>query len=57
MTEEKDDQEVTIRLPHSILKQIDRIVTEKGLTRQKIIHDILVDRFSTQDDWLDDLIR
>ncbi len=57
MSENKGEQELTLKLNNSVLKQIDRIAKEKDLTRDKIVNDILEDHFSNQDDWIDDLIR
>lgn len=56
-TEEKESEEVTVTLPLSVLKQIDRIVNEKEISREQVIANILEDHFSNRDGWLDDLIH
>ena len=56
-TEKPETEHVTIELDRPVLKQIDRIVNEKGLSREQVISNILKDHFSSHDDWLDNLIR
>ena len=55
--QQRETEEVAIRLTKSILKQIDRIAVEKETTRDKVINDLLANHFSVDEDWLDDLIQ
>lgn len=49
--------DITVSISDSVLKQIDRIAEEKKLTRDKIINDILEHHFSSNDDWIEDIIQ
>lgn len=49
--------EIKLEIADKVLQQIDRIVKEKNLTREKVISDVINDHFSKSDDWLDDIIQ
>lgn len=49
--------EITLEIAANVLQQIDRIVQEKDLTREKVLSDVVNDHFSKKDGWLDDIIQ
>ena len=54
---ESESEKITIELLASILKHVDRIATEKKLSRDKVINDILKNHFSGDASWIEDIIQ